>query len=136
MKSITNALAKSIGPSSPILRLSNGYMAHSWHIIKPDKRTLARIVRNGDLFKFKDSVFIYTRNEKWSKRFYPNLTLLRGPVRDVLRAVTRIPDSRESRIVGTYAPNDPSIIRDLVQNGFKIDDWGDRCIVYERILKK
>ncbi|HZY93475.1 MAG TPA: GNAT family N-acetyltransferase [Candidatus Bathyarchaeia archaeon] len=134
MKSIDRTFAISTLWSSPILQASNGYLAHSWHIIRPNPSSLMTIAGRGEFYSGKDGLFIFSQSEKWSRRFYPSLSVLRGPIRDVLKAVAGIPHVGKSRTLGTYAPNDPFIVRNLIRNGFKIDDWGDRCIVYEKRL--
>jgi GNAT superfamily N-acetyltransferase len=134
MKSMRRTSAISTLSSSPTLRASNGYLAHSWHMVKPEPLSLMRIARNGEFYRSDDGLFIFTQKDRWSQRFYPCLSLLAGQVRDALKAVAGIPSPLKSRIVGTYAPNNRFTIRDFISNGFKVDDWGDRCIIYEKRL--
>jgi hypothetical protein len=130
--SIANIHVQSQLSSSKYLRASNGYIGYSFYIIKPTWNVWNRITRNGELYGYGESLFVYSRNEKWSKRFYPALAAITGEPDEVLDMVRKISDVRKSVSVDSYLPNESRILRAWVDSGFKINDWGYRCVVFEK----
>jgi GNAT superfamily N-acetyltransferase len=139
VKTVDGKLAKSILESNYLTRM-NGCLGYGWHFVKPDRNVLGRLARSGELFQTDQTVFLlskqdYAATDGEGPRRIREFSILLGPAKE---SISRVKDSARAMglsLVGSYLPRDARLLRMARAEGFRVDSWGDRCIVFEKKLR-
>ncbi len=127
-------------PLSSILRSiyvskMNGYVAYRWHFLKTSRKLLEQLLRREGLYRVGTSEFILTKPEMRFHTLASSVTILNGQLASSLRSAREIAKGLGAQTIGAYVPYDSHLLRTARKLGFKRDQWGTHCIVFEKSLR-
>jgi hypothetical protein len=113
----------------------NGYIAYKHHFLKASNSLLKKLAQREGLYKIGASSFVLSRPERRFRTLTSSLTILNGPLGPSLRAARKVARSLGAWRIAAYVPYDPYTLRRARELGFKRDDWGKHCLVFEKTLR-
>lgn len=113
----------------------NGYVAYRWHFLKTSRELLEQLLRREGLYSVGTSEFILTKPERRFHTLASSFTILNGQLSSSLRSVREIAKGLGAQAIGGYIPHDAYLLRTARRLGFKRDQWGKHCIVFEKSLR-
>lgn len=111
---------------------THGYLGYKWHFVKANRELLLKITRAGELYEGDETRFILTKPEQRFHAYRSTLTLLTGQVGRSLLAAKKLAKDLGADSLSSYIPYDSHTLRTARKAGFRQDDWGKHCIVFEK----
>jgi Acetyltransferase (GNAT) family len=118
--------------NSEYLSQMNGYLAYNRRFVKANYRLLKIILRRGEVYTMGGASFILTRPRKIFGERATNLSLLAGKVTDSYKRSKDAGKALGVRVMGGYIPYNRYQLRAARELGFRIERWGQHCLVFER----
>ena len=120
---------------STYLSKMNGYITYKRNFLKASNGLLKQLLQREGLYTVGTSEFILTKPERRFHTLTSSLTVLNGPLGPSLRAAREVAGGLGARRLGAYVPYDSYMLRTARELGFKRDDWGKHCVVFEKSLR-
>jgi GNAT superfamily N-acetyltransferase len=130
-----------LGPSpssiieSPYLYKMNGYIPYKYHFLKASNSLVKQLLRREGVYKAAASSFILSKPERRFRTTTSSLTILNGPLGPSLRNARRVAREMGARHLSAYIPFNSYMLATAREFGFRRDDWGTHCIVFEKSLR-
>jgi predicted SPOUT superfamily RNA methylase MTH1 len=118
--------------TSKTVSKTHGYLGYKWHFVKANKELLLKIARKGELYQDGETGFILTKPEQRFHARRSTLTLLTGQVGKSLLTAKILAKELGADSLSSYVPHDSYTLRTARKAGFKLDDWGKHCIIFEK----
>jgi GNAT superfamily N-acetyltransferase len=131
LRDLSAATLKSLLTSGNVSK-THGYLGYKWHFVKADRDLLLKIARTGELYEGDETRFILTKPEQRFHARRSTLTLLTGYVGRSLLAAKKLAKDLGADSLSSYVPHDSYTLRTAGKAGFRLDDWGKHCIVFEK----
>jgi len=110
----------------------NGYFAYKWHFVKASPELLEKLIEKGELYENDGVSFILTKPEIHFGHRYSSFTPLIGSAASNLQQIKTLAKSYGPITLGSYLPYDGHLLSVARKNGFRRDNWGNHCIVFEK----
>lgn len=120
---------------STYLSKMNGYIAYKRHFLKASNGLLKQLLQREGLYTVDTSEFILTKPERRFHTLTSSLTVLNGPLGPSLRAAREVARGLGARRLGAYVPYDSYMLGTARKLGFRRDDWGKHCVVFEKSFR-
>ena len=118
---------------SSYLSKTHGYLGYKRHFVRASETLIKRISGKRELCSEDGSTFILTKPEKSFDRQSSSFTLLEGDPTSSMRLILRKAKDMRVEWIGGFLPYDAHLMH-VAKNTFKVDSWGNHCIVYEKII--
>ncbi|HXY83264.1 MAG TPA: GNAT family N-acetyltransferase [Candidatus Saccharimonadales bacterium] len=119
--------------TSSYLSKTRGYLGYKRHFVRASDTLIERISGRRELCFEDASTFILTKPEKSFGRQSCSFTLLEGDPTSSMRLILRKAKDMRVEWIGGFLPYDAHLMR-VAKNTFKVDSWGNHCIVFEKII--
>ena len=129
-----DAFPRSILRSTYLFKM-NGYITYKRHFLKASNGLLKQLLQREGLYTVGTSAFILTKPERRFHTLTSSLTVLNGPLGPSLRAAREVARGLGARRLGAYVPYDSYMLGTARELGFRRDDWGKHCVVFEKSLR-
>ena len=133
LKTLSETTLKTVLTSKTISK-TRGYFGYKWHFVRATRELLLKIARRGELYEDDEARFILTKPEQRFPARRSTLTLLTGQVGRSLPPAKRLARDLGADSLSTYVPYESYTLRTAGKAGFRLDDWGRHCIVFEKKL--
>jgi GNAT superfamily N-acetyltransferase len=120
--------------NSSYLSKTQGYFAYKWHFIKANRALIGKIQQKRELCFHDGLTFILTNPETSFHRLTCSFSLLEGDPARLMHLISSKAKSRGVDWVGGYLPYDHHILDVASKTGFKVDGWGNHCLVFEKAV--
>jgi GNAT superfamily N-acetyltransferase len=131
LRAASKGILRSLLTSKTVSK-TRGYLGYKWHFVRANKELLLKIARRGELYQDGETGFILTKPEQRFHARRSTLTLLSGRVGVSLLTAKRLAKDLGADSLSSYVPYDSYTLRTARKAGFKLDDWGKHCIVFEK----
>lgn len=131
LRNLSEATLKSLLTSGNFSK-THGYLGYKWHFVKANRELLLKTARRGELYQHGETSFILTKPEQRFHARRSTLTLLTGYVGGSLLAAKKLAKDLGADSLSSYVPYDSYTLRTAAKAGFRLDDWGKHCIVFEK----
>lgn len=113
----------------------NGYITYKRHFLRASSGLLKQLLQREGLYTVGTSEFILTKPERRFHTLTSSLTVLNGPLGLSLRAAREVARGLGARRLGAYVPYDSYMLGTARELGFKKDEWGKHCMVFEKPVR-
>ena len=117
---------------SAILSKMRGYIAYKWHFVKANHALLRKMRRA--IHSVGGSTFLLTEPEVSFRRLSSSFALLVGDPTESMQLILSKARSLRVDWVGGYVPYDRHPLHVVSRTGFKVDSWGNHCLVFEKAI--
>jgi hypothetical protein len=131
LRNLSEATLKSLLMSGNVSKM-HGYLGYKWHFVKANRELLLKTAGRGELYQCEETSFMLTKPEQRFHARRSTLTLLTGYVGRSLLTAKKLAKDLGADSLSSYIPHDSYTLRTAGKAGFRLDDWGKHCIVFEK----
>jgi GNAT superfamily N-acetyltransferase len=131
LRNLSEATLKSLLMSRNVSK-THGYLGYKWHFVKASGELLLKIAARGELYQIAQAGFILTEPEQRFHARRSTLTLLTGHVGRSLLMAKKLAKDLGADSLSSYIPHGSYTLRTAGKAGFRPDDWGRHCLVFEK----